>query len=167
MDSIDFGWRMVQRERWADLPNGHQVSDHGRFRRDGKPKSTWPTSRGYLSIEIERGKKHRAHRLVYEAFKGPIPDGLFVDHVNGVKTDNRLANLEVVTHQENMNRAKALKRFKGYSGPPTRPRVKAEEKARILALREDGASWPEMSRQTGRAQSVLQRIVYAARDAKL
>jgi hypothetical protein len=165
VDSVDFGWSVVQNERWADLPNGHEVSDLGRFRRHGKPKGTWPTSRGYLSIEIQRGKKHRAHRLVYEAFNGPIPDGLFVDHVNGVKTDNRLSNLEVVTHQENMNRAKALGRFKGYTGTGTRPRIGPEEKAEILTLREGGASWPEMARRTGRSQSALQRIVYAARDA--
>jgi hypothetical protein len=165
LDNIDFGWRVVQPECWAELPNGHEVSDRGRFRRNGKIKTPWINSRGYLSIEIEAGKKQRAHRLVYEAFNGPIPDGLFIDHVNGVKTDNRLENLEAVTHQENMDRAKALGLFKGYSGPPTRSRICPAEKSRIISMRAAGASWPEMARQTGRAQSALQRVVYAARDA--
>lgn len=41
------------------------------------------------------------HRCVWEAHVGPIPDGLEINHINGVKTDNRLANLEVCTRSEN------------------------------------------------------------------
>lgn len=47
------------------------------------------------------------HRLVVEAFIGPIPKGKEVNHKNGVKTDNRLCNLEVVTPKENIHHAHA------------------------------------------------------------
>lgn len=42
------------------------------------------------------------HRLVWECFVGPIPEGLQINHKNGVKDDNRLENLEVCTPSENV-----------------------------------------------------------------
>lgn len=42
-----------------------------------------------------------AHRLVYMHFNGPIPDGLEINHKNGVKDDNRPDNLEAVTRAAN------------------------------------------------------------------
>jgi len=41
-----------------------------------------------------------AHRLVYRHFKGPIPDGLTVNHENGKKADNRPSNLTLATYPE-------------------------------------------------------------------
>jgi len=41
------------------------------------------------------------HRLVCEAFIGPRPANFQINHRNGVKTDNRLANLEYVSPREN------------------------------------------------------------------
>lgn len=46
-------------------------------------------------------KRFSVHRLVWETFVGPIPDGMEIDHINTVRNDNRLANLRVVTHKEN------------------------------------------------------------------
>jgi len=41
------------------------------------------------------------HRCVWQAFNGPIPDGLEINHKNGVRDDNRLDNLELVTKSGN------------------------------------------------------------------
>lgn len=46
-----------------------------------------------------------AHRVIWESVHGPIADGLQVNHINGIKTDNRIANLEVVTASGNMQHA--------------------------------------------------------------
>ncbi len=48
------------------------------------------------------GKRHHAlaHRLVYRHFKGPIPAGLTVNHLNGMRGDNRPENLELATASE-------------------------------------------------------------------
>jgi len=52
-------------------------------------------------VQIHTG----AHRLVYHHFKGEIPHGMVINHINGIKGDNRPENLEVVTPSENMKHA--------------------------------------------------------------
>lgn len=44
----------------------------------------------------------RAHVIVWESVFGPVPGGQEINHINGIKTDNRIANLEAVTHSENV-----------------------------------------------------------------
>ena len=51
--------------------------------------------------------KKRVHRLVWEAFNGPIEGRLEVNHKNLKRDDNRLENLELLTHRENVNHAHA------------------------------------------------------------
>ena len=61
---------------------------------------------GYVTYHLCRNgtrKDARAHRLVWEAFNGPIAHGLEINHKNGIKTDNRLVNLEVVSRSENVS----------------------------------------------------------------
>lgn len=42
------------------------------------------------------------HRLVWETYNGPIPQGYEIDHIDGDKSNNALSNLRCVTHKENM-----------------------------------------------------------------
>ena len=67
-------------------------------------------NRGYKMVWLTLSKKRSlrlVHRLVVEAFRGPIAIGMEVNHRNGVKADNRIANLEVVTRSENLLHAHA------------------------------------------------------------
>src|SRR5690349_6679065 len=59
---------------------------------------------GYVRTTVY-GKPVYMHRAVWEACVGPIPPGLYINHINGIKTDNRLENLEVVTPSENLRHA--------------------------------------------------------------
>lgn len=61
-------------------------------------------SPGYLKID-HRNRSIYAHQLVYIVKCGAIPEGYEVNHENGVKTDNRPANLEAMTRTGNMRHA--------------------------------------------------------------
>lgn len=58
---------------------------------------------GYGTIIVQR-QTLRAHRASYEAFVGPIPDGLELDHLCRHKECINPAHLEPVTHSENLRR---------------------------------------------------------------
>lgn len=63
------------------------------------------TNVGYLRVCLVKNNlryRYSIHRLVVEAFIGKINDGLQVNHINGVKTDNRVENLEIITQAENI-----------------------------------------------------------------
>ena len=68
-------------------------------------------SNGYLffnicSKKLEKPKIYSQHRFVYEVFRGPIPRFFEIDHINGVKTDNRIKNLQLLTHKQNIEKSK-------------------------------------------------------------
>lgn len=60
--------------------------------------------RGYYVIQTEDKKLHYVHRLIAEAFIGE--SRLAVNHINGIKTDNSLKNLEYVDSKTNSIHAK-------------------------------------------------------------
>lgn len=66
---------------------------------------------GYIQIKFRHPADYRAecavlaHRVIWESVHGPIDLALQINHVNGRKTDNRIANLEAVTGSANMQHA--------------------------------------------------------------
>jgi HNH endonuclease len=82
------------------IHNGYSVDEAGNvFNPAGKQLKPGLMSKGYLSVAIA-GKSQLVHRLVAMAFLGSST--LQVNHKNGVKTDNRIGNLEYVTAQQNI-----------------------------------------------------------------
>lgn len=65
----------------------------------------WKHQNGYVYVRLFRQKPMFAHRLIWEAANGPIPVGMEINHKNGIKHDNRIANLEAVTRGQNMSHA--------------------------------------------------------------
>jgi hypothetical protein len=67
-------------------------------------------STGYMRVDLsgERRRSVRVHALVAEAFIGPRPEGLHVNHKDGNKLNNDAGNLEYVSLQENTTHAVAL-----------------------------------------------------------
>ena len=74
------------------------------------PKKGMKNNSGYMLCGVRKhaqtGKKtYHVHRFVWECFNGNIPEGKVIDHINNDKEDNRLCNLELVTHQQNCKKS--------------------------------------------------------------
>lgn len=81
---------------------GRQISNFGRtFNRWGEQVGVSP-AKGNGYYYICREKKAR---IVYTLFKGPIPEGLVINHIDGVKTNDHIDNLEAVTYSQNNKHA--------------------------------------------------------------
>ena len=124
-----------QHMEWKQIP-GHPkylISDAGLVSGPrGHVLSGYTDKNGYKCISPNpraKVKAFKVHRKVVEAFCGPIPEGMQVNHKNGIKDDNRLENLEVVTPGENILHSFRVLGRK----PPVFPRKKGEDhyKARL------------------------------------
>lgn len=72
--------------------NGYAIVDNLKFKKDTK-------SGYYLSTYIN-GKRYRLHRYLYEKYKGDIPKGCEVHHIDHNKDNNDLNNLILLTKKE-------------------------------------------------------------------
>lgn len=69
------------------------------------------TNKGYVHLRVGNSWFY-AHRLIWEHVNGSIPAGMSIDHINGDRADNRISNLRLVTHQENIRYRDERKRQK-------------------------------------------------------
>ncbi|MFJ4777405.1 HNH endonuclease signature motif containing protein [Streptomyces sp. NPDC088762] len=61
-------------------------------------------SGGYRTVKLETGQKRYTHRIMYEQAKGPIPEGLQIDHLCRNRACANPEHLEAVTQKENILR---------------------------------------------------------------
>jgi hypothetical protein len=72
-------------------------------------------STGYRYIKVE-GKSHKEHRLAWLYAHSVWPTE-FIDHINGIKDDNRLSNLREATNAQNLaNQGKQRTNTSGHKG---------------------------------------------------
>jgi hypothetical protein len=69
-------------------------------RSTGKAYDHLPNGRRYIHVPY-KGKAYPAHRVIWEMFNGPIPEGLFIDHIDRDKLNNKLDNLRLVDKTQN------------------------------------------------------------------
>ena len=56
--------------------------------------------------KLKKMKTFAQHRFVYEVFKGKIPPNFEIDHINEIKSDNRIKNLQLLTHKQNVEKSR-------------------------------------------------------------
>lgn len=118
---------MKEIEIWKDIPNYegiYQASNLGRIKsleridvrgHRVKEKILKPSRDryGYYQVVLCKNSKlkaYRVHRLVWSAFNGQIPENMQVNHINEIKSDNRLENLNLMTCKENINYGTGIER---------------------------------------------------------
>lgn len=103
---------------WRDVPFwcNYVVSDEGDVasKDTGQILKTYPQKSGYVNVWLSRGgggrKSVPLHRIVAMAFHGTegYEQGLFVDHIDTNRANNRADNLHWVTPKQNMNNPNTL-----------------------------------------------------------
>jgi hypothetical protein len=105
MFAPEAGKRTYRTPQWyADIWNGRLA---------GKPAGS-AYGGGYLGLAIQN-EKYLAHRVAWVMHYGEQPTE--IDHINGDRSDNRIANLRLVTRTENnMNSARQSNNTSGCQG---------------------------------------------------
>ena len=140
-------WRIVN-----EFP-AYLVSDLGRVQRSktGRILKPWLTKKGRPYVDLCMGnhrKKRFPHNLVMEAFVGPKPEGMEVNHKDGDKVNNRLDNLEYVTPSENSLHAIRTGLRKAPKGSRcNKAKLNEEQVYQIKLLLKQGIKCPTIARQ--------------------
>lgn len=150
----------------------YQVSNFGSIRSSKSggwlPMKPNLDKKGYCRVHVSSGRKNQkflsVHRLVYETFIGKIPEGLEIDHINAIRSDNRLENLRVVTHKENANNPITRKRrsecTKGERNPMFGRKHSEEAKQKISLINTGRHHTEESKRKLSEAFSGEKNPMY-------
>lgn len=127
-------------ENWKDIKDYegiYQASDLGNLRslnykRTGKIQVLKPAldNKGYLRTALMKDgklKTVKVHRVIAQTFLNIINDKNQVNHINGIKNDNSLTNLEWCNNTENQNHAIKL----GLTKKKIRPLKEVNKKIKI------------------------------------
>lgn len=120
----------------------------------------------YCTMLLNDNNKYcswKVHKFITLAFYGVVPDGLEVNHIDGVKINNRIDNLEYVTRSENILHAIRIGLQKVRKGTDVGNSKLTEDQIRYARkLKKDGGRFwgrEKLAKEWGINNKHLQRIV--------
>lgn len=118
---------------------------------------------GYIHVSLHANgekKQVRAHRIIYIAAYGGIPDGCVIDHINGVKDDNRLCNLQMMTTEGNSRKARLDGAYLTGDDNPS-SKVSAEVRTQIVRDYKAGlGTYRELAKKYGISKTRVHQLVH-------
>lgn len=103
-------------------------------------------------------KTKTVHRIIWEAFNGPLPKGMTINHKDGNKTNNRLDNLEIMTIGDNIRHAiKVLGQDRRGVGNPA-SRLTVEQVVEIRILRANKTPIKDLAKKFKLSAAMIGRI---------
>lgn len=84
----------------------------GRILKDRISRTRHGTS-GYRIVSLHKNgvsSQFRISRIVYETFIDEIDENLVIDHINNIKTDDRLENLQMLSQRQNISKDRGNKK---------------------------------------------------------
>ena len=115
------------------------------------------TTRGYQRVNIA-GRILHAHTHIAKTFIDNPEDKPQVNHINGIKTDNRVENLEWVTNTENREHAVRTGLIT-YETQSRNAKIKRSDWKRIAKNYSDGMTQAEIASQYGVKQQAVSRAL--------
>lgn len=149
----------------AGYDGRYQVSDCGVvYRNDGIEVGQWMNDQGYMLVRFSNPRKTmRVHRLVAEAFLENDLRLPFVNHIDCVRHNNNVKNLEWCTQWQNIKHSDSLGRMKkDYWKGKRSPNAKISEEAVNEIRREysaGGVSWQFLGKKFCISKRTVGRIV--------
>lgn len=150
----------------------YSVSSRGRVRRElggrgstsGRILTCKVAPNRYLHVDLsfrDRKRRYLIHRLVAMAFIGTPPNGdSVVNHLNGEKSDNRVANLEWCTVAENNRHAHrtGLAKSRPLRGEQNGRAILSSEQVSAIRRLKGIVGARDLALLTGVCRSAIQRI---------
>ncbi|MCD6674843.1 MAG: NUMOD4 motif-containing HNH endonuclease [Burkholderiaceae bacterium] len=151
-------------EKWLPVvgfESLYSVSSFGRIKRTanggraqiGRILAVQTDKQGYVRIKLSHNGTafpRKIYRLVAEAFIGPIPNGMTVNHKNGDKGNNRVENLEIVSRADNVRHAFRVLGTASVRGERNPRAILNEERVREIRRRlDDGEGISQVARDVG------------------
>lgn len=153
-------WKQIK-----DYEGLYEISEDGNIRnKKGSLKIVSPNKRGYKRVTLCKNGKEKIisiHRLVAEAFIPNPENKPQVNHINGIRSDNNVENLEWCTQSENQLHAFSTGLQKGNVGESNgRSKITDLQAKEIRSLYNDNRASPaKLSKQFNVSPKTIRRII--------
>lgn len=169
-------------EKWVDIPDFvgfYQASNLGNIRsvdryvlrKDGRScfikgrnlKFFQGGNNRYWMTQLSKDNKQSkflVHRIIASVFIHPIEEGFEVNHKNGIVTDNYVTNLEIISHQENINHSVSFGLKNDYGEKHVNAKLSNEDAESIRSRHKGGELQVNLAIEYGVSKQTISNIIH-------